>query len=53
VRVQEEQSEAGAENKRLKTEMTELRERITRLQETSGASCPLCGQVLEEESACS
>jgi DNA repair protein SbcC/Rad50 len=48
LRVQEEQSEAGAENKRLKTEMTELRERITRLQETSGASCPVCGQVLEE-----
>jgi DNA repair protein SbcC/Rad50 len=49
LHVQEEQSEAGAENKRLKTEMTELRERITRLQGTSGASCPLCGQVLEED----
>jgi DNA repair protein SbcC/Rad50 len=48
VRVQEEQSEAGAENKRLKTEMTELKERITRLQGTSGAVCPLCGQEMSE-----
>ena len=41
------QSEAQAENKRLKQEMNELKERINELNATSGASCPLCGQPLE------
>jgi DNA repair protein SbcC/Rad50 len=48
VRVQDEQSEAGAENKRLKTDMNELKERISRLEATSGAACPLCGQPMAE-----
>ncbi len=34
------------ENTRLKTSMQEYRERIDRLQVTSGADCPLCGQPL-------
>jgi DNA repair protein SbcC/Rad50 len=41
------QSEAQAENKRLRQEMNELKERIDELNAASGASCPLCGQPLE------
>ncbi|HSV85118.1 MAG TPA: SMC family ATPase [Levilinea sp.] len=48
VQVQDEQSEASAENKRLKAEMAELKERIDRLEDASGALCPLCGQPLAE-----
>ncbi|MCE1254342.1 MAG: SMC family ATPase, partial [Anaerolineae bacterium] len=43
------QSEAQAENKQLRQEMNELKERITRLNETSGALCPLCGQPLNAD----
>ncbi|HEX7973217.1 MAG TPA: SMC family ATPase [Anaerolineales bacterium] len=40
------QAEARAENPRLRAEMDELKERITRLDETEGAACPVCGQPL-------
>lgn len=48
AQVQEEQAEAGAENKRLKAEMAELKERIDQLEDAQGALCPLCGQPLAE-----
>ncbi|MEA4910448.1 MAG: SMC family ATPase [Anaerolineaceae bacterium] len=44
--LQDTQVGMQAENRRLKAEMDELRERIQRLKETSGAECPLCGQPL-------
>jgi DNA repair protein SbcC/Rad50 len=37
----------ASENDHLRTEMRELDERINRLKETSGATCPLCGQPLD------
>ncbi len=40
------QSEAAAENKHLREDMLELKERIDRLREASGVVCPLCGQPL-------
>ncbi len=43
------QAEARAENPRLKAEMDELKERIGRLGEAEGATCPLCGQPLSPE----
>jgi exonuclease SbcC len=43
------QSAAQAENNRLRPEMAELKERIDRLKETSGADCPLCGQPLNAD----
>jgi len=39
-------AEYQSEKARLKTEMTSLKERIDRLEETEGAQCPLCGQPL-------
>lgn len=42
-------TEALAENKRLKNDMNELKERIDQLKETSGANCPLCGQPLNAD----
>ena len=42
-------AEAAAENTRLKAEMKEIQERIERLQQASGAACPLCGQPLSEQ----
>lgn len=42
------QVEARAENPRLKEQMDELKERIDRLEQTEGATCPLCGQPLSE-----
>ena len=47
--LQQQQSDLAAENKRLKLEMNELRERIERLEHTEGAECPLCGQPLGQE----
>lgn len=44
--LQETQTEALAENKRLKYQMDELKERIERLEQAAGADCPLCGQPL-------
>ena len=38
-----------AENKTLKVEMTQLKERIEALKSADGASCPLCGQELSEK----
>jgi exonuclease SbcC len=39
-------SDTNSENKRLKLEMDELKERIDKLSTTEGAECPLCGQPL-------
>jgi exonuclease SbcC len=44
---QQDQAEARADNLRLREEMKELKERIDRLKEATGASCPVCGQPLE------
>ncbi len=38
-----------AENTRLKTEMDELKLRIQRLSEVTGAACPVCGQPLSAQ----
>ncbi|MBN1285851.1 MAG: SMC family ATPase [Anaerolineae bacterium] len=37
-----------SENKQLKVEMDELKDRLDRLQAAEGAVCPLCGQDLDE-----
>ncbi len=42
-------ADALAENKRLKDDMDLLDERIKKLQQSSGAACPLCGQPLTPE----
>ncbi|NPV55765.1 MAG: SMC family ATPase [Anaerolineae bacterium] len=39
-------AELKAENNRLKAEMDQIKQRITRLEESSGSLCPLCGQPL-------
>jgi exonuclease SbcC len=44
--VRQKQSDLRAENTRLKPEMDELKARIRQLEETEGATCPLCGQPL-------
>jgi DNA repair protein SbcC/Rad50 len=46
VEIQETRADARAANDVLKREMSELKERIERLREVSGATCPLCGQPL-------
>lgn len=46
--LQDEQTEARAENKRLKDHMDELKARIDQLGETQETGCPLCGQPLED-----
>ena len=43
------QAEARAENPRLMKDMKKLEKRITDLEDTEGASCPLCGQPLSPE----
>ncbi len=43
------QSDARAENQALKPQMDELKKRISTLEETEGASCPLCGQPLSPQ----
>ena len=45
-KLQATQVDAEAENKRLKTAMDELKERIVQLSAAGGANCPLCGQSL-------
>ncbi|NLF50004.1 MAG: SMC family ATPase [Leptolinea sp.] len=47
--VNEEKARLEAENKSLKGEMDELRERIKTLQAAAGADCPLCGQELSSD----
>ncbi len=49
VSAQEALATAQAENPRLKAEMEELKARIDQLEETEGATCPLCGQPLQPE----
>ncbi len=44
--LQQQMAGWSVENAQLKTEMNELRERITTLKEVEGAACPLCGQPL-------
>jgi DNA repair protein SbcC/Rad50 len=47
--LQDNRSTARAENEHLIPKMTELKERIDQLKETSGANCPLCGQPLSPD----
>ncbi len=47
--LQEKQASLSAENTRLKQDMAEIKERIERLNVTTGADCPLCGQPLESK----
>jgi len=47
--VQGAKADALAENAQLKQQMTELKDRIEQLEETTGAQCPLCGKPLEPE----
>ena len=47
--AQETRVELLAENTRLKTEMDELKMRIQRLSEVTGAACPVCGQPLSAQ----
>jgi exonuclease SbcC len=47
--IQEARAAAKADNERLKIEMNELKERIARLKETSGATCPVCGKPLNPD----
>ncbi len=47
--AQETQIELSAENKRLRAEMDELKLRIQRLGEVTGAACPVCGQPLSAQ----
>ena len=42
-------TDAQVENKRLRDQMNELKERIDRLREIGGGTCPLCGQPLSPE----
>jgi DNA repair protein SbcC/Rad50 len=46
--ARQQQAEARAENPRLRDEMQELKERIDRLDNVAGATCPLCGQPLND-----
>ncbi len=48
ITARQRQTEARAENPRLKDEMESLKERIDRLAAAEGATCPLCGQPLSE-----
>lgn len=43
----EERAELEATNRALHAEMLSLKDRLTRLQETDEANCPLCGQPLD------
>ncbi|MFT3893517.1 MAG: SMC family ATPase [Anaerolineales bacterium] len=45
----ERQAALKVENESLKTEMTQLKERIEALKSAEGAACPLCGQELSKE----
>jgi exonuclease SbcC len=49
LEIQDTRADARASNDRMKAEMGELKERIERLKQTSGATCPLCGQPLSPE----
>ncbi|MCE5209079.1 MAG: SMC family ATPase [Chloroflexi bacterium] len=42
-------ADSAAENKRMRLEMQDLKERIDQLKETEGAACPLCGQPLSPD----
>lgn len=43
------QAELQTENRRLKEQMNEIRERMERIEKAGGAECPLCGQPLPSE----
>ena len=49
LEIQDTRADARAANDRMKGEMSELKERIERLKQASGATCPLCGQPLSSE----
>ncbi len=46
--LQEKRTTTRAENERLMKDMTDLKDRIARLEEAEGATCPVCGQPLSE-----
>lgn len=47
--LQQKIAEAAAENKQMKQEMQDFKQRIDQLQEARDANCPLCGQPLQPE----
>ncbi len=47
--VQASAAEALVENRKLRDDMKELKERIDRLTQVEGAACPLCGQPLSPD----
>jgi DNA repair protein SbcC/Rad50 len=49
LEIQDTRADARASNDRMKAEMGELKERIERLKQASGVTCPLCGQPLSTE----
>ena len=46
--ILDEQTEAMAENKRLKDQMNDLKARLDQLEKLEAADCPLCGQHLDD-----
>ena len=48
TRILDEQTEALAENKRLKDQMNDLKARLDQLEQLESADCPLCGQHLDD-----
>jgi len=48
-KVKEDQVRVKSENPRLRSEMNELADRIEKLKQTKGSTCPLCGQPMGEE----
>ena len=46
--ISDHMAELKADNGRLKSEMDQIKLRITRLEESTGSTCPLCGQPLNE-----
>lgn len=47
--LQEEKAHALAENSQLRLEMNEIKDRITRLEKTTGATCPTCEKPLNSD----
>lgn len=47
--LEQEQADKRAQNKTMKAEMDELKERLDRLKAAEGVECPLCGQPLDAE----
>lgn len=47
--LQGQKAQMTAENQQLRQQMTELKDRIEQLSQTTGASCPVCGKPLNQE----